>query len=241
MKLHTKFIGRKEQNGFTLIELLVVIGILAILLAITLIAINPNKHFQDTRNTQRSSNVSEILNAIYEYESANNGNEPASVANLTSTPTPLASVTVPADQTDTTGGATFATNVVTFNLDATNNILTATGNVTVSGCTGGASVDNGTYPVEAITSTTLAVTNASGAADGPPGTCTIGSWTGVNDVDLCADVVPTFLAAMPVDPKTGSGTCSGSYATGYTISASNGRFTIAAPSAEDGATISVTR
>jgi prepilin-type N-terminal cleavage/methylation domain-containing protein len=75
-----KLKGRAEtQGGFTLIELLVVIGILAILLAITLIALNPNQHFQGARNAQRSSNVSEILNAIYEYQAQNNGNLPASV------------------------------------------------------------------------------------------------------------------------------------------------------------------
>jgi type IV pilus assembly protein PilA len=84
-----------DQNGFTLIELLVVIGILAILLAITLIAINPNKHFQDARNTQRSSNVSEILNGIYEYESANNGNLPPSLQGLSG----LAEIALATDMT----------------------------------------------------------------------------------------------------------------------------------------------
>ena len=56
-----------RQKGFTLIELLVVIGILAVLLAITLIAINPAKQFAQANNTQRSSDVSALLNAIHQY------------------------------------------------------------------------------------------------------------------------------------------------------------------------------
>ena len=73
----------KQQKGFTLIEVLVVVGILAILLAITLIALNPAKHFADTRNTQRSSDVSAILNAIYQYQASNKGNLPAALISLT--------------------------------------------------------------------------------------------------------------------------------------------------------------
>ena len=152
-----------NQGGFTLIELLVVIGILAILLAVTLIAINPNKHFQDTRNAQRQSNVSAILDAIYEYESANNGKEPPSVAAVT-TAVPL-------------------------------------------------------------------------------------STSGLGHVDVCTDLTPTYIADLPSDPSIGTITggttpCAAgvtAYTTGYQISQSNGRFTITAPGAEDGATISVTR
>lgn len=89
-----KLKGRAEtQGGFTLIELLVVIGILAILLAITLIALNPNQHFQGARNAQRSSNVSEILNAIYEYQSQNNGTLPPSVQGTIAANSPLAKTT----------------------------------------------------------------------------------------------------------------------------------------------------
>jgi prepilin-type N-terminal cleavage/methylation domain-containing protein len=150
-----------SESGFTLIELLVVIGILAILLAITLIAINPNKHFEDVRNTQRSSNVGAILDAIYEYESSNTGNIPPALSSLTSTPVELSS-------------------------------------------------------------------------------------TGI---DLCTNLVPTYLAALPTDPKTGTITGGSSpcatgvsaYDTGYQISETSGRFTVTAPAAEDGATISVTR
>lgn len=57
----------KQQKGFTLIELLVVIGILAILLAITLIAINPARQFGQANDTKRRSAVTQILNAVGAY------------------------------------------------------------------------------------------------------------------------------------------------------------------------------
>lgn len=145
----------KGQGGFTLIELLVVIGILAILLAVTLIAINPNKHFEDARNSQRQSNVSAILDAIYEYESANGGKQPSSVSGVTTTKA-------------------------------------------------------------------------------------IGGGTG--QINVCADLVPTYLANLPMDPSSSTGSaCVATFDSGYEISQSNGRFTISAPAAEDSAVISVTR
>ena len=63
----------KTQKGFTLIELLVVIGILAILLAIVLIAINPARQFAQANNTKRNADVIAILNAISQYDSDNKG------------------------------------------------------------------------------------------------------------------------------------------------------------------------
>ncbi len=65
---------KKLNKGFTLIELLVVIGILAILLAITLIAINPARQFGNANDTQRSSDVNAILNAVGQYSAENKGN-----------------------------------------------------------------------------------------------------------------------------------------------------------------------
>lgn len=54
----------RTNKGFTLIEILVVIGLIAILAAIVLIAINPARQFAQARNTQRQSNVATILNAL---------------------------------------------------------------------------------------------------------------------------------------------------------------------------------
>ena len=149
----------KNSAGFTLIELLVVIGILAVLLAITLIAINPARQFSQANNTKRSSDVNAVLNAVGQYAADNQGN------------------------------------------------LTALG----------------------ITAT------ASAIAD-----------TGVN---ICDDLVPQYIAALPVDPLTNNGDpidqreCAAAYDTGYTISqsATDNRITVNAPDAELGATISVTR
>lgn len=73
----------RNQKAFTLIELLVVIGILAILLAITLIAINPAKQFNAANDTKRRSDINEILNAIDQYAVDNHGNLPNGLSNAT--------------------------------------------------------------------------------------------------------------------------------------------------------------
>lgn len=149
------------RKGFTLIELLVVIGILAILLAITLIAINPARQFAQSNNTKRSSDVNAILNAVGQYAADNNG-------------------TLPAGIPDTTAGA-----------------------------------------------------------------AVIGD--GAGQVDICADLVTQYLAALPVDPLTNNGApvtdCTAAYNTNYTIvrSTTDNRITVTSPAAELGATISVTR
>lgn len=146
-----------RQTGFTLIELLVVIGILAVLLAIVLIAINPARQFAQANNTQRASDVNAILNAVHQYMADNSGTPP---------------------------------------------------------------------------------TNLTASASGELAS---------TDIDICADLVPVYLAALPSDPQVGDpideAGCAGAYSTGYTISRSlsNNRITVAAPGAELSQVISVTR
>ncbi len=153
---------RSSQKGFTLIELLVVIGILAILLAITLIAINPARQFAQSNNTKRSSDVNAILNAVNQYMADNKGS--------------LSGLGVTIDSTAQTIQST------TFN-------------------------------------------------------------------SFCSNLVPQYIAALPVDPLTNNGTAvtftdctSSTWNTGYTIEqGATNRLTISAPAAELGATINVSR
>ncbi len=145
---------KKSQKGFTLIELLVVIGILAVLLSIVLIAINPARQFGQANNTKRQSDVGAILNAVGAYSADNKGQLPAG-----------------------------------------------------------------------ITTTSQAVSKAA--------------------ADICANLVPTYISALPTDPSLNTAAitdCSSSYATGYTIiKDANGRVTVTAPTTDNGAVITVQR
>lgn len=155
-------------EGFTLIELLVVIGILAILLSITLIAINPARQFAQANNTKRSSDVNALLNAVGEYAADNKGQLPAAIPNCN-----------PA--TD------------------------------LNQCKG---------PDMYITKTNM---------------------------DICADLVTKYMAALPVDPLTNNGTpitdCASNYSTGYQMykDGADNRVVVTAPGAELSQSISVTR
>lgn len=69
----------KQSKGFTLLEVLLVVGIITVLAAIVIIAINPSKQLGDAKNAQRRSDVNTILNAVYQYAVDNNGSVPATI------------------------------------------------------------------------------------------------------------------------------------------------------------------
>lgn len=68
-----------KSKGFTLIELLVVMGIIAILVAVVAVAVNPGRQFAQARDTQRRADVSAVVSAIYQYATDNNGNLPTAI------------------------------------------------------------------------------------------------------------------------------------------------------------------
>lgn len=69
------------KKGFTLIELLLVIGIIAILAAIVIVAINPTRQLGQARNAQRNSDVNTLLNAIWQFAIDNSGDMPTDTSN----------------------------------------------------------------------------------------------------------------------------------------------------------------
>ena len=84
----------RSRKGFTLIEILIAVGIIAILAAIVIIAINPARQFQRARDSQRWSDVNAVLNSVHQRMVDNKGSFaegttcdalPATVMSITST------------------------------------------------------------------------------------------------------------------------------------------------------------
>lgn len=89
-----------------------------------------------------------------------------------------------------------------------------------------------------VDGTVYALGTGTTAQCGPSGTTLVVPGTTAS-LDLTAQLIPDYIAGMPVDPNGGSAAC-----TGYTITqvATEGRITITAPFTELGVTlISVTR
>ena len=67
------------SSGFTLIELLLVIGIIAVLAAIVIVAIQPSKPISEARDVQRKADVNAILSAVHQYVLDHDGEIPADI------------------------------------------------------------------------------------------------------------------------------------------------------------------
>lgn len=66
----------KKISAFTILQLILSVFLLAIIMAIVYIAINPAKHFAETRNEQRISDLFSIRNGLQQYIVNNQGKIP---------------------------------------------------------------------------------------------------------------------------------------------------------------------
>lgn len=67
------------KKGFTLLEVLLVVAIISILAGIVIVAIAPSRQLGDSNNAQRSTDVTTILDAVYQYSVDNRGTIPATI------------------------------------------------------------------------------------------------------------------------------------------------------------------
>lgn len=74
---------RCRHGGFTLIEILLVVALISVLAGIVILAINPSKQLADTRNAQRRTDVTTILDAVYQYAIDTNGAVPSGIVSGT--------------------------------------------------------------------------------------------------------------------------------------------------------------
>jgi prepilin-type N-terminal cleavage/methylation domain-containing protein len=58
----------KNRSGFTLIELLIVIAIIGFLAAAVLVAVDPVRRIQESRDARRSEEANALLNAVLNYQ-----------------------------------------------------------------------------------------------------------------------------------------------------------------------------
>lgn len=72
-----------RERGFTLIELLIVIAIIAILAAAVFVALDPLTRFQEARDSQRFSDLNNILSAVKVDQVDNDGAYSAAITALT--------------------------------------------------------------------------------------------------------------------------------------------------------------
>lgn len=75
---------KQIHAGFTLIEIMLVVTAMAILGTVVVTSIKPGVQLGETRNAERSTDIKTILDAIYQYAVANEGNFPSTIAQSSS-------------------------------------------------------------------------------------------------------------------------------------------------------------
>lgn len=103
-----RFASGKDERGFTMVELLIIIGIISILFAVTLVAVDPARRFQEARDAQRRQEVRSILEAVITYIVDNRGNYPTNLDTVASSIQVLGTNASGCDATSCAGYPTMA-------------------------------------------------------------------------------------------------------------------------------------
>ena len=67
---------KRTEKGFTLMELLLVMAILAVLFTSLVIGLNPARQLAKARDTQRETDLFQLLSVVYQYASEHSGELP---------------------------------------------------------------------------------------------------------------------------------------------------------------------
>ena len=84
--------GKKIMKNLTIVQKIVIALAIVIILAVAVYFINPPKKFLEMRNSQRRSDVVNILNSVYQYSIDHNGQLPSIIS---STPTMICKTKAP--------------------------------------------------------------------------------------------------------------------------------------------------
>lgn len=76
------FISNSSREGFTLLELLVVIGMLAILMTVFVVAVNPLENIRKASDVLVINDISALSRGAEAYATSHNGYYPATLADL---------------------------------------------------------------------------------------------------------------------------------------------------------------